>query len=71
MQLQALCIISWPLVYSKLSYSPEMPNLGQIRRLLEPCDLDLWPLTFTFCMDVTFVIGNNSWQFHDDTIMGT
>ena len=22
-------------------------------------------------MDVTFVIGNNSWRFHDDTMMGT
>ena len=34
------------------------------------CDLDLWPLTLTFCMDVTFVIGNNSWKFCDDTMMG-
>ena len=23
------------------------------------CDLDLWPLTLTFCMDITFVNGNN------------
>ena len=29
-------------------------------------DLDLWPLTLTFCMDVTSVIGKNSWKFHDD-----
>ena len=35
------------------------------------CDLDLWPLTLTFCMDLTLVIGNNSWKFHDDTMMGT
>ena len=105
---------------SNLSYSPETPNLGQIRRFLEPCDLeiwrmtlknnraplltniklyasfhhhmwiqtgvtvrkrvklgydlcdlDLWPLTLTFCMDLTLVIGNNSWKFHDDTMMGT
>ena len=35
------------------------------------CDLDLWPLTLTFCIDITFVIGNNSWTFHDDTVMGT
>ena len=34
-------------------------------------DLDLWPLTLTFCMDVTSVTGNNSKKFHDDTIMGT
>ena len=34
------------------------------------CDLDLWPLTMTFCMDVTYVIGDNSWKFYDDTMMG-
>ena len=34
-------------------------------------DLDLWPLTLTFCMDITSVHGNNSWKFHDDTMMGT
>ena len=51
---------------SNWSYSPEMVKLG-----VDLCDLDLWPLTLTFCMDVTFVIGNNSWKFHDDTMMGT
>ena len=35
------------------------------------CDLDLWPLTLTICMDITFDHGNNSWKFHDDTMMGT
>ena len=87
---------------SNWSYSPETPNLGQIRRFLEPCDLeiklcvsfhhhmwiqtgvspetvmlgcdlcdlDLWPLTLTFCMDHTLVLGDNSWKFHDDTMMG-
>ena len=30
---------------SNLSYSPETPNLGQIRRFLEPCDLEIWRLT--------------------------
>ena len=30
-----------------------------------------WPLTLTFCTDITFVIGNNSEKFHDDTVMGT
>ena len=30
---------------------------------------DLWP-TLTFCMDITSVIGNNSWNFHD-TMTGT
>ena len=112
-------------VNSNWSYSPETPNLGQIRLFLEPCDpaiwqmtlknnrapllcyfklfssfrshwwiktgvtvlkrpiwvkfddffyhcdLHLWPLTLTFCMDVTFVIGNNSWKFCDYTMMGT
>ena len=73
------------MVNSNWSYSPETPNLGQNRRFLEPCDLeiwwmilknnrapettklgydlcdlDLWPMTLTFCMDITFVIGNNS-----------
>ena len=35
------------------------------------CDLDLWPVTLTFCMVLTFVIGNKSWKFHDDMMMGT
>ena len=46
MLLQALCIISYPLVNSNWSYSPETPNLGQIRRFLEPCDLEIWRMTF-------------------------
>ena len=46
MLLQALCIISYPLVNSNWSYSPETPNLGQIRRFLEPCDLEIWQMTF-------------------------
>ena len=45
MLLQALCIISYPLVNSNWSYSPETPNLGQIRRFLEPCDLEIWRMT--------------------------
>ena len=35
------------------------------------CDLDFSPLTLTFCMDITSVIGNNSGKFHDDKMMGT
>ena len=27
------------------SYSPKTPNLGQIRRFLEPCDLEIWWMT--------------------------
>ena len=45
MLLQALCIISYPLLNSNWSYSPEMHNLSQIRRFLEPCDLEIWWMT--------------------------
>ena len=45
MLLQALCIISYPLVNSNWSYSPETPNLGQIRWFLAPCDLEIWRMT--------------------------
>ena len=30
---------------SNWSYSPETPNLGQIRRFLAPCDLETWRMT--------------------------
>ena len=30
---------------SNWSYSPETPNLGQIRRFLELCDLEIWWMT--------------------------
>ena len=30
---------------SNWSYSPETPNLGQIRRFLVPCDLENWRMT--------------------------
>ena len=45
MLLQALCIILYPLVNSNWSYSPETPNLGQIRRFLEPCEFAIWWMT--------------------------
>ena len=45
MLLQALCIISQPSVNSNWSYSPETSNLGQIRRFLEQCDLEIWRMT--------------------------
>ena len=45
MLLQALCIISQPSVNSNWSYSPETPNLGQIRQFLKPCDLEIWQMT--------------------------
>ena len=31
---------------SNWSYSPERTNLGQIRRFLAPCDLEIWRMTF-------------------------
>ena len=36
----------YPLVNSNWSYSLETPNLGQIWRFLEPCDLEIWRMTF-------------------------
>ena len=30
---------------SNWSYSPVTPNLGPIRRFLEPCDLEIWRMT--------------------------
>ena len=30
---------------SNWSYSPETPNLGQIQRFWEPCDLEIWCMT--------------------------
>ena len=32
-------------MYSNWSYSPETPNLGQIRRFLWPRDLEIWRMT--------------------------
>ena len=66
MQHQALCIISSSYMNSNWSYSLKTAKLGN-----DLCDLDLWFMTLTFCMDTTSVIGNNSWQFHDDTMTGT
>ena len=65
-QHQALCIITSPYVNSNWSYSPETAKWGH-----DLCDLDLWHLTLTFCMDITSVIGNHSCKFHDDTMRGT
>ena len=46
MLLQALCIILYSLMNSNCSYSPETANLGHIWRFLEPCDLEIWRMTF-------------------------
>ena len=53
------------LIQTRVTYSPKTAKLG-----FDLCDLNLWPLTLTFCMDITFVNGNNSWKFHNDTIRG-
>ena len=42
---QAICNISSTYVHSKWSYSPETPNLGQIRQFLEWRDLEIWWMT--------------------------
>ena len=41
------------------------------RHRFDLCDLHLRPLTLNFCMHLTSAISNNSWKFHDDTMMGT
>ena len=56
MLLQALCIISYLLVNSNLSYSPETPNLGQIQRFLEPCDPEIWRMTLKNNIYVMFPV---------------
>ena len=50
-------------VNSNSSYDPETAKFG-----FDLCDLDIWPLTLTFCMGITSVNGNNSWKFHNDTL---
>ena len=65
-QNQGLCIISSSYVNSNWSYGPKTVKLG-----FDLSDLDLWPLTLTFCIDITSVIGNNPWKFHGDTMRGT
>ena len=41
----SFALISYPLVNSNLSYSPETLNLGQNRRFFEPCDLEILRMT--------------------------
>ena len=45
MLLQALCIITYPLVNWNLGYSPETLNSGQNRQFFEPCDLEILRIT--------------------------
>ena len=51
---------------SNWSYGLETDKWGH-----DLCDLEPWPLTVTFCMDVTSVNGNKSWKFQDDMMTGT
>ena len=53
-------------VNSNWSYGPETAKWGH-----DLCDLDLWPLTLTCCMDITSVNGNISYKFQDDRMRGT
>ena len=70
MLLQALCIISYPLVNSNWGYSPETANLGQIWRLLEPCDLEIWQMTLRnnraplLCLFKLYVSFHTHWWIH-------
>ena len=64
---QALCIISYPSVNSKWSYSPETPDLGQNRVFFEPCDLEIWRMTLShwgrvthICVDKLTIIGSDN-----------
>ena len=65
-QHQALCVISSSYVNSNWSCGPETAKLG-----FDLCDFDIWPLTSTFCMDITSVNGNYWWKFHDDMMTRT
>ena len=78
MLLQALCIISYPLVNSNWSYSPETPNLGQIRQFLEPCNLEIWQMTlinnrapllcyFKALCSILYPLVNSNWSYSPKT----
>ena len=58
-----------------LEFTDDKSTLVQVmawcRQATTLCDLDLYPLTFTFCMNITVVISDNSWKFHDDMMTGT
>ena len=71
-----LCInhwLSWYTDYKQpLSHAIECGRFwSQIMDCGRKKILDALPLTLTFCMDLTLVQCDNSWKFHDDTMMGT
>ena len=49
--------------------APKFPNWDKISFYL--CDLHLWPMTLTFCMEIPSKNGNNCWKFDDDTMRET
>ena len=49
-------------VNTNWSYVPETAKLG-----FDLCDLDLWSLNLTFCMNIN---NDNTWKFHDDKMKG-
>ena len=51
---------------SNWSYSPETPNLGQIRRFLEPCDLEIWRMTLKNNMTPLLCYFKLCASFHSD-----
>ena len=55
----------------KLELQTGNAQFGSKSRILEQCDLEIWPMTLTFCKDITLAIGNNSWKFCGDTMTGT
>ena len=70
----------WPWkTIGHLSYATS----GFVHHFIAICEfkLELWygngligfltSVTLTFCMDITFFNGNNSWKFHDDMMRGT
>ena len=67
MQLQALRIISLPSVNLNWSYNPENAQIGAKFGV----KFVVTSLALTFCMDITFVDGNNSQKFHDYAITAT
>ena len=63
---------------SNLSYSPETPNLGQIRRFLEPRDLEIWRMTFKnnrapficyfkLLCSILWPLVNSNWSYSPET----
>ena len=65
-------------MYWNLGYSPAAPNLGQIRRFLEPCDLEIWRMTlknnrapllcyFKLCASFRSTLVNSIWSYSPET----